>query len=262
MYVRELASDELDFVARLCLDGVSSRWRQVMEPYMAARREWLKNMMLKGLGVSVALRHWRGRWFPKGLAEYVPIRFAVEPVEGGKSLFLNCIWVVVPFWRRGLGGALLKRAIAKARAYGGLSVLAYEGDKWFGFFPYMPVAFFREFGFREVDREGSRVLLYLNLGSDEAPRLIRPKCRTTEKSDALVVDVFFNSQCPWSGLMVEEIKRNIGKYGVVVNMINTDDRKAVEKYGMSRGVCTNGVPVIERMASWKEIEVAIKAQKH
>lgn len=263
MQVREITADELDLVARLCLDpGVSTEWRLIMEPYMAARMEWLKAMMVKGLGVSVAFRRWRDRWFPKGLVESVPIGFAAEPVEGGNSLFIHCIWVLPPFWGRGVARTLLERAIAKAEAYGGISVLAYEGDKWFGFFPYMPVAFFRKFGFREVDRDGSRVLLYLNLGSDEAPRLIRPKCRTARKGDKLVVDVFSNCQCPWSGLMVEKIKQNIEKYDAVVTIVSTDDRKAIEKYGVSRGVCINGVPTIKRMASWKEIETAIKAQKH
>lgn len=263
MYVREVDGDELDSVAKVCLDpSVSSNWRRIMEPYMAARMDWLKAMMVKGLEVCVAFRCWHGRWFPKGLVEYVPIRFAMEPVEGGESLFVHCIWVVPPFWHRGVGRDLLEKAIAKAKAYGGLSVLAYEGDKWFGFFPYMPVTFFKRFGFREVDRDGSRVLLHLNLGSDEVPKLIRPKCRAEKKRDKLMVDVFINSQCPWSGLMVEKIKRNVKKYDAVVNVVNTDDRKAIRKYGISRGVCINGVPVIKRMASWKEIEMAIKKQMH
>ncbi len=262
MYVREVAGDELDFVAQVCLDpSVRAEWKQIMNPYMAQRIEWLKTMMKKGLDVSVAFEEVRGREFPKALIEYVPIKFASEPVEGGNSLFINCIWVVPPLWHQGAAKMLLERAIEKAKAYDGISVLAYEGDKWFGFFPYMPVSFFKKFGFKEVDRDNSRVLLYLNLGSDEAPKLICPKCKPAKKSDALTVDVFTNSQCPWSGLMIERIKKNIEKFGVVVNIIDTDDRKTLKKYGMSRGVCINGVPVLKRMASWKEIEAAVKAHK-
>ena len=73
------------------------------------------------------------------------------------------------------------------------------------------------------------------------------------------MDVFFNSQCPWSGWMVDKIKRNIKEYGVIVNAINTDDRKVIKEYGMSRGVFVNGVPIVKRMASWKEIESIIKS---
>ena len=247
-----------------------------MQPAMDVRKEWLKDMMHKGLQVLVALEESddvlrsfsarnrkirelviRGR-VPKGLIEYVPIEFAPEPVRGGKSLFVNCIWVLPKFWSGGVAKGLMERFIEDAKAYGGASVLAYDGDKWFGFFPYMPASFFEKFGFKEVDRDGSRVLLHLNLGDDERPRLIRTKTRKTGKRDKLVVDVFYSSQCPWSRWMVDKVKRCMKKYGAVVNAINTDDRTIIEEYGMSRGVCINGKPLFKRMASWKEIDFAVK----
>jgi hypothetical protein len=261
MHVREVLADELDLVSSVCLDpSVRSEWKQIMEPCMVARKKWLKTMMTKGLEISVVFDSVRGQTHPTGLIEYVPIKYAAEPVEGGNSLFINCIWVIPPRWHRGFARVLLERAIEKAKAYGGLGVLAYEGDRWFGFFPYMPASF-KKSGFEEVDRDGSRVLLHLTLGRSEKPKLIKPKVRKV-KGDRLIVDVFHSCQCPWSGLMVDQIKQRIKKYDAVVKMIGTDNRKVVEKYGMSRGVCVNGVPIIKRMASWKEIEAALKAQKH
>ena len=277
MQILEVSAEELDYVARLCLDPfMPPTWREAMQPAMDVRKEWLKDMMHKGLQVLVALEESddvlrslsvrnrkirelviRGR-VPKGLIEYVPIEFAPEPVRGGKSLFVNCIWVLPKFWSGGVAKGLMERFIEDAKAYGGASVLAYDGDKWFGFFPYMPASFFEKFGFKEVDRDGSRVLLHLNLGDDERPRLIRAKTRKTGKSDKLVVDVFYSSQCPWSGWMVDKVKRCMKKYGAVVNAINTDDRTVIEEYGLSRGVCINGKPLFKRMASWKEIDFAVK----
>jgi hypothetical protein len=58
--------------------------------------------------------------------------------------------------------------------------------------------------------------------------------------------------------MVAKVRRGMKKYGVVVNAFNTDDRRIIEKYGLSRGICINGVPVLKRMASLKEIESVIK----
>lgn len=279
MQILEVSREQLDFVAAVCLDpSIPPKWREAMQPAMAVRKEWLKTMMDKGLQVSVALEKSRKTinslgpknvkfkemsvhgYFPKALIEYVPVGFSSEPVEGGKSLFINCVWVVPPFWHMGVARALLERVIEKARVYGGASVLAYDGDKWFGFFPYMPVSFFKKFGFREVDRDGSRVLLHLNLGADERPTLIRPKTRLV-KSGKMLVDVLFNSQCPWSGWIAERIERNMQKYDATVNVINTDDRKVIDEYGVSRGVCINGVPVIKRMASWKEVEAIVKQAK-
>jgi GNAT superfamily N-acetyltransferase len=276
MRVHEVSPEELDFVSAVCLDpSIPPKWREAMKPCMEARKDWLKNMMSKGLRILVALEKpevvinslgaknarfkgmaVRGE-FPKGLLEFVPIEYALEPVKGEKSLFIDCLWVVPPFWHSNVARALMEKFIEEAKAYGSASVLAYEGDKWFGFFPYMPASFFRKFGFEEVDRDGSRVLLYLNFGANEEPMLIRTKKRTV-KSDKTVVDVFFNSQCPWSGWMVDKIERNMKKYDVLVNLINTDDRKIVEEHGMSRGVCINGVPMVKRMASWKEVESAVK----
>ena len=277
MQILEVSSEELDYVARLCLDPfMPPTWREAMQPAMDVRKGWLKAMMHEGLQVLVALEESddvlrsfgarnrkirelviRGK-VPKGLVEYAPIELAPEPVTGKSSLFINCVWVLPKFWNAGVARSLLERFLEDAKAYGGASVLTYESDKWFGYFPYMPVNFFTKFGFREVDRDGSRVLLHLNFGGEEHPRLIYPKTRKVGKSDKIIVDVLFNSQCPWSWWMVDKVKRGMKKYGAVVNAINTDDRTVIEEYGLSRGVCINGKPVLKRMASWKEIDFAVK----
>jgi GNAT superfamily N-acetyltransferase len=276
MQIRELSGEELDYVARLCVDPwMRPTWRKAMMPAMNVRKEWLKSMMCKGLKVLAAIersealhpRSARSKKFgelmvddnfPEGLIEYAPIEYAPEPAEGDNSLFVNCVWVLPRFWHKGIAQSLLERFIENARTYGGASVLAYEGDKWFGFFPYMPVSFFKKFGFREVDRDESRVLLHLDLGAGESPRLIRPKMRPIAKGDKLVIDAFFNSQCPWSKWMVDKVKLHTKKYGAVVNEINTDDKRVIEEYGISRGVCINGKPAIKRMASWKEVNAIVK----
>jgi GNAT superfamily N-acetyltransferase len=277
MWIYEVSPNELEYVSAICLDpSVPLRWQKIMKPYMEERKKWLKAMMTKGLHVSVALdkpksvaKHLgldvgkvkakivRGS-LALGLIEYVPIEFACEPVEGEDGLFVNCIWVIPPLWHRNVGKALLERCIEKARAYDGVSVLAYEGDKWFGFFPHMPARFFERFGFKEVDRDGTRVLMHLDLGGNIEPKLIKMKTDSVKKSGKPTVDVFYSSQCPWSGWMVDKIKRGIRKYDVVVNTINTDDRKAIKKCGLSRGICMNGVPILKRMGSWKEIKAIVK----
>lgn len=277
MEIRELSPKELDFVEAICLDpSIPPKWREAMKPDMDLRTEWLKTMMGNGLRVFVALKEPQEairslspknvkfgkmvtrKKFPVGLIECVPIEYASEPVKGTKSLFINCMWVVPPFWHHGTAKALLQSVIEKARAYGAASVLGYEGDKWLGSFPYMPADFFKRFGFTEVDRDESRVLLHLDLGNRQYPSLISTKCRTTGVTSGVVVDVFFNTQCPWSGWMADKLAENLRRYDATVNLINTDDRRVVETYGMSRGLCINGKAVVKRVASWKEIEQVVK----
>jgi GNAT superfamily N-acetyltransferase len=251
---REVSSDELDIVAGICLDpSVPKTWREAMAPCMEVRKEWLTGMMKQGLQVIVAIGPNKTKM---GLVEICPIHLATEPVSGRNGLFINCMWVLPPKWKQGVGKALIEHAIENARPSGGLSVLAYGGDRWFGYFQYMPASFFKQFGFSEVDRDETRVLLYLDLGGKEKPSLIQPKVMPVDE-ESTSIEVLFNSQCPWSGWMANRACREFGKYDVAINTVNTDDRKIMEKYGLSRGVLLNGFPILKRMSSVKEIKEKI-----
>ncbi len=254
MPVMDLGPGEAaDAVAEICLD-VSRRWREVMAPSLEGTRRWLTEMAAHGLWLAVAAGPRGGK---RGLIECAPIRFAPDPVAGRGSLFINCLWVVPSAWGKGEARALVEHAVGRAKREGGLTVLAYEGDKWWGYFPYMPADFFRRFGFREVDRDGSRVLLHLDLGGGEEPRLFevreRPAPLEGGRTDGrAVVEVLCNRHCPWSGLMVDGIRRGVGNRGEV-RVVETEGRAVAEEYGLTRGVCVNGRPVLRRLGRWEEV---------
>jgi len=72
---------------------------------------------------------------------------------------------VLAYW---VAKCLIESFLCKAKEYGGASVLTYEGDKWFGTsLDYMPASFFKKFGFKEADRDESRVLLFLDLDAEK-----------------------------------------------------------------------------------------------
>ncbi len=239
--------------------SVPEKWKAAMQPCMEERKKWLLSMMPKGLTVAVAIGPGGTE---RGLIEFLPIRYAPEPVVAQRSLFINCMWILPPFGRSGVGGALIDHSVRRAGDAGGLTVLAYEGDKWFGFFPYMPASFFRRFGFKECDRDGSRVLLHLDLGGGENPTLIRPVNRQVSPGGKPVVEVLFNSQCPWSGWMAEKALKALSRYDALIRPVNTDDRQSMMEFGLSRGVVVDGVPVISRMSTVKEIEEAVRQVVH
>jgi len=196
-----------------------------------------------------------GNFVPMGLLESIPIEFALEPIEGENCLFINCIWILPPFWKKGVGKALMERFIKNAKKVGGASVLAYEGEKWFGTtIKYMPSNFFQKFAFKEVDRDESRVLLYLDLGSNNPPNLMKTQIPELDlKKNKLTL--FVNNQCPWNCFMIDDIKTNIKKYqNIQLNLVNTDSKGVIKEYGISRGIMINGKPLIKRMASWSEIK--------
>jgi len=116
MEIREVSPEGLDYVAATCLDpSVPPKWREATKPVMDARKEWLKTMMRRELQISIAFTETTRGSFPKGLIEYIAIEFAPEPVKGEKSLFVNCVWIVPPYWHRGIRSAFLEKFTEKAR---------------------------------------------------------------------------------------------------------------------------------------------------
>ena len=59
--------------------------------------------MMPSLRIIAALGQRKSK---RGLIEYLPIEIAPEPVKGEKSLFINCIWVLPRFKKKGIGKAL------------------------------------------------------------------------------------------------------------------------------------------------------------
>jgi len=280
MEIQTLSEEKLDLICAICLDpSIDKETRDFMDNGMNERICWIKKMRSKGLEILVALEKprqeiihykWVGKMLhsdlsihgqvPMGLLEYIPIKHALEPLKGNNSLFINCIWILPPFWLNKVGSALLKSFIDKAQQYGGASVIAYDGDRWFSTsIKYMPISFFKKFGFKEVDRDGSRVLLFLDLGSSNAPKFIYPKIKSFHKAKELILDIFYNSQCPWSKYMINTIKKEVEKFSdIKINLINTNNSKIIKDLGISRGIYLNGKPIIKRMASWEEIKTEIE----
>ncbi|MFX1378571.1 MAG: GNAT family N-acetyltransferase [Promethearchaeota archaeon] len=279
MEIETITEDKLDLICTVCLDpSVDKKTRDLMEDGMEKRIRWIKEMIPKGLGILVASEKARNekihyKWVGTilhsdlaidgrvymGLLEYVSIEHALEPIDGHNSLFINCMWVLPPFWQMGVAKALLRSFIEKAKEYGGASVIVYDGDRWFGTtIEYMPLSFFKKFGFKEVDRDGSRVLLFLDLGSSSVPKFIPPKLKEFQKSKKIDLELLYSNQCPWSKYMINTVKKGVEKYSTInLNIYNTDDPKLVKALGVSRGIYINGKPIIKRMASWEEIKVEI-----
>jgi len=284
MRVKKITETDLDFIPAICLDpSVGKESITAMQDGMGDRINWIKNMMEIGLEIFVALEKpkkeeiyykWVGKMLhsdlaisgqvPLGLLECAPIEYALEPIKGEKSLFINCLWILPPFWGKGVGKALIEFLINRAKKIGGTSVLAYDGDKWCGTsINYMPLSFFKKYGFEEIERDGSRVLLHLDLGAKTPPKLIYPKYESFEdKNDARLV-AFYNCQCPWSKLMIDDLNKNTkDNPNIKLKIIETNNRKIIEKFGISRGLIINGTPVINRLALWNEMQKEIEKIKN
>ncbi|MFW9827592.1 MAG: GNAT family N-acetyltransferase [Candidatus Thorarchaeota archaeon] len=279
MEIQTITEDNLDIIRTVCLDpSVDKKTRNLMENGMEERVKWIKKMIPKGLELLVAFEKpreeyidykWVGKILhsdlavndrvPMGLIEFLPIECALEPITGKNSLFINCMWILPPFWNQGVGKILLESFIEKAKELGSGSVISYEGDKWFGTsISYMASAFFNKFGFQEVDRDGSRVLLYLDLGSSDPPKFTFPKIKSFNKNRNINLDIFFNNQCPWARYMINTVKKGLTKYNIInCNVVDANQLDIIKENGISRGIRLNNKIIFNRMASWAEVQAAI-----
>jgi GNAT superfamily N-acetyltransferase len=246
-----------------------------MSKAMDRRIDWIRNMMNKGLEIYIAIEapkndiinyKWAGKIrhsdlaingkVPMGLLECVPIEHALEPITGKNSLFINCMWILPPFWGRNVAKVLIKTFIERAREIGSASVLTYDKENWFETtIEYMPTDFFKKYGFVETDRDGSRVLLFMDFNGISPPKFIRTVLNSDLNNQKPTVNILCNDQCPWSTFMVKEIQEGIKEIkGSNVKLISTNDREYIEKWGISRGVILNDKPIAKRMVTWNQIK--------
>lgn len=177
-----------------------------------------------------------------GQIEYLPIEAALNRVVGRGLTFINCMWVPPPHQRKGIGAALLNACIADAKAkHKGVAVLGYEG------IDYMPASFFLKRGFEVVEQEGPCSLLWKKWASVEPPHFLPRKYKPRLSKGVVVIDFFWNGQCPYAGRTLERVRkvaRAMRDY-VALNEVETNSRPRVKRYGLADGFFING-----KIASW------------
>jgi len=63
--------------------------------------------------------------------------------------------------------------------------------------------------------------------------------------------------------MIDDLSNNIKENSnIKLNIIKTNNRKIIEKFGISRGLIINGKPVIKRLALWNEMQKEIDKIKN
>lgn len=188
-----------------------------------------------------------------GLAEYGLSALSPHPVRGERILHLNCLRVLEPFRRQGVGTELAQAFVRAARNAGGGSVVAWNEDE--PPYPYGPVWFFKRFGFREVAADGPRTLMYLDYGAPP-PEPIKPEPLPYPVSR---VTVFWNGACPgcvWGMReIVDELER---RPGTDVKLVGTDKREDVERYGVMCGLAVRGKVIEQRAVTWDDISGALE----
>ena len=141
-----------------------------------------------------------------------------------------------------MGKALLRAAEEDARRLGSKGMVA-----WGLWIPvWMKASWYKRQGYRKVDRDGLRVLLWKRLADDAVPpKWIRRRKKPESIPGQVTVTAFINGWCPGQNMAFERAKRAAAAFDdrVVFRQINTFDRQVLLEWGIADALFIDGKEV-------------------
>ncbi|MEA4884035.1 MAG: GNAT family N-acetyltransferase [Clostridia bacterium] len=158
---------------------------------------------------------------PVGRIEIMPIEAAPVPLEGDGLWVIRCIWVLDKACGLGIAGSLMRLALDAAQGSKGVAVLTYPG--------WMPPAFFKRFGFEQVEQKASRATALLRKADPRAD--VRVSLASSSPAvhfgqshsdafpqDAVRVEAVFGLRCPW---VMQQYRKYLSIAGSISDIVIT-----------------------------------------
>jgi GNAT superfamily N-acetyltransferase len=215
-------------------------WSDEIKEGVCRKECWYNNMHENGLRVKLA-RNDAG--IIAGMIQYAPIEHSW--IEGESLYFVYCIWVHGhkkgrgDLRKQGVGKALLRSAEedVKKLQSNGLVV-------WGMLLPFfMRAKWFKNQGYRKVDRKGISVLLWKQFTEEaRSPHWIKAKKKPERIPGKVVVTALAHGWCSGINGMIERAKKICSEFGdqVVFQEIDMTSRKTVREWGLSDGLFVDG----------------------
>ncbi|UCD83285.1 MAG: GNAT family N-acetyltransferase [Deltaproteobacteria bacterium] len=238
MEIIDLAEKHRDLYF-LCLED----WSAEIKEAGNHKENWYGKMKDKGLGVRLALDD-RGE--VGGMIQYVPIEHSFA--EGTGLYVIHCIWVHGykegrgRFQKKGMGKALLRAAEDDVKARGAKGMVAWGVSLPF----WMRASWFKKRGYKKVDKDGMRVLLWKPFTENaDPPKWIRQKKKPQSLPGNVTVTSFINGWCPAQNIVFERARRAASEFGdkVTFHQIDTFDRKIFLEWGIVDALYIDGKEV-------------------
>jgi GNAT superfamily N-acetyltransferase len=236
MQVVDLTDEHVHFVAACThVDDANEE----IESAATVRAAWLKDNLLKGLRVKVAVDNGK----PVGFAHCLPIELGTWGMSGSDLMTVPCLTLKYSYvygQKRGsgYGRALIEAVESEARkTKKGVAVLAYDNDFWF-----MPASFFMRLGYRQVSKQGDTVIMLKTFEPVEHPVMHRLNYQPNLVLGKVVVDAFWNPICQTSLVEIIRIREVCAEYGdnLILNEYNCGDKDVLEQYQTERAIFING----------------------
>jgi len=206
------------------------------------RLAWLRGMHKNGSRVKVATLGGKRA----GFLHVIPIEFCPWGPLGRDLLVIPCLVSVNK--GHGVGKTLLAAAEEEAKQQGrkGIVTVGYYHDFW-----YMPASFFEANGFSKCagsgdarfDVEHKAALLWSVFDEHaEAPSLLKPNYKLERIRGKVVIDLFWNDFCQTSNIEAQRVREVAAEFGdsVALNEFSADDRSALLRHQIARGIFING----------------------
>lgn len=213
-----------------------------MDSTAGTRLAWLKTMHEKGSRVKIATLDGQ----VAGFLHVIPIEFCPWGPLGRDLLVIPCLVSVNK--GHGVGKALLAAAEEEAEQQGrkGIVTIGYYHDFW-----YMPARFFEANGFSKCAGSGharfdvehkAGVLWRVFDEHAEVPSLLKSNYKFGPRRGKVVIDLFGNDFCQTSNIEAQRVREVAAEFGdsVVLNEHSADDRPALLRHQIARGIFING----------------------
>lgn len=221
----------------LCLED----WSEEMRRAGTSRKErWFSKMSREGLRVKLALDD---TGVVGGMIQYLPIEHSL--VDGKDMHFVNCIWIHGHregrgnFQGRGMGTALLRAAEDDAKALGSKALVVWGISLPF----WMRAKWFVRQGYKKVDKDGMRVLLWNRFDeSASPPKWITQNKAPGSKLGSVTVVAFNSGWCQAQNLVADRAQRVSAEFGDAVEFseIDTSERATFLEWGISDALFIDG----------------------
>jgi ribosomal protein S18 acetylase RimI-like enzyme len=170
---------------------------------------------------------------PVGRVEIWPIEENINLISGKDLYFMPCIWVLPQFQKKGIGRALIEEVFKNTKDRSGVMTISMEGEEW------MPLSFFKKFGFEEVEIEGlnpyfkSMIKKYAEI---EIPKILKPTFEHVKRDDKVVVEIIRDMMCPFIRVWEEKFKNILKEYGEKIELIEyvPYSKEEILKYGSAK----------------------------
>jgi N-acetylglutamate synthase-like GNAT family acetyltransferase len=223
----------------VCLEPWSADMRDAGE----LKARWYEREKERGLRVKLAIDD---DGAVAGMIQYLPA--SETDVVGEHVYVVLCVWVhghkegIGDRRGHGLGKALLAAAEADARALGAHGIAA-----WGLWIPvWMRASWFRKHGYRKVDRDGLRALMFKPFVDDAAaPRWRTPWMPPDGPSDLVVITSCVNGWCPVMNIAHERMRRVLERAPERVQhrVIDTAEPAMRETWGVTDAIYLDGKPL-------------------